>query len=673
MFYSSIFVTAMMLDAKSKQERRREREKQIEAVKAEVLELKEEEMRILQTLSRRWKPAFRGPRLTSRHYSTLNDPAMQYRRYQDLASRSAELRNRDDGSAGPHASDPGDMDVREDPTDLGFQEIELSPLKRRALQTLAMKMLGLRLLLRPSIAHSYGSIRKNDTYESVTRNLSVEMLLSELEKIRKRIFELKHSSNAPYLDICGDITLEEQEVLERERDAMTYEFQKLFGLYEQGRLSLDGLALRVSELLISSQEPLSPRAIEILITSFSRAQLNDMVKMVMDSLFTNTFLLTVPIIVSSLNWFNKTKDLSGFDQFLKILLSPNPFVNIHLRWGIAKVGGLEIAVPPNSTPNPFILNSLISCALCFDQPQRADAWLDTLRAIGFNDTVPVLGAYLRYHSFHADWRKGRHVLMRVIFYLLSSKNHPVHEIERLVLYMIILCECCGRKQVSDSIIAAAVSSGIRWQRSKTPRDARPVLLWAARKWRDASIYSVDGLDNLSPGEKYVEFARKIEPLIREAAEEFIPDDDLTLQRLRLEESFNMKYYKLISNEGDKSHQPVSSKDPNEQPRDDIESTKAELKKLQGMVNLQNAVIAKLEGYILDRPEMRGAGAQSSHGRSEIGAIHHKSRTSDNRSPDKRYRLVSIFNSGDTAMERLDEDEAKHPRVTVNDIEEGAIA
>ncbi|WEW60935.1 hypothetical protein PRK78_006423 [Emydomyces testavorans] len=651
----------MMLDAKSKVKRRLEREKEIEAVKAEVKELQEEEVRILKSLARRWKPNQRVSRPTRRQYSTVASPAAEYERYRDIASRSAEDRKHGESAVEPAPIPCAPFDLEEPeiprmdpPHEFEQQDSDLNPMRMRAIQLLAMKMLGIRLLLRPSIAHSYGAISKNYRYDCPLPNLSVDELLAELEKLRKRLLQIKSSEDAHYADIAGEINLEEHAYLLKERDAATYQLRKLFDYYESGRLSVDGLTVRIAKMLISAKEPLSPRAVEILITNFSRARLNDVVKMVMDTLFRNTFLLTIPIIVSSLNWFNKTKNLSGFDNFLNTLQSPDPFVNIHLRWHVVNVGGIEVAVPPNSTPNPFILNALISCSLHFDQPQRADAWLDALRAIGFNDTVPILGAYLRYYSFQANWRKGRHVLMRVIFYLLSSKNHPVHEIERLVLYMIILCECCGKKHLSDSIIAAAVSSGIRWQASGSERDSRPALLWAVQKWRDASIYSVDGLNDLSPGEKYIEFARKIEPKIREAVEEFIPEDDLTVQRLRLEESFNMRYYKLISDYDNKPSRPPPSKIDNKSPRDEIESTMAELKKLKGMVSLQNAVIAKLEGYISSRPEMCEFRPQSEKNESQPreqaqhNMTKHQSRAFHRNIADDRYRLVSIFNRGKSA-------------------------
>ncbi|EEP80372.1 predicted protein [Uncinocarpus reesii 1704] len=670
---SSIFATAVVVDAELKTKRRLEREKEIAAVKAEVDKMKEDELRILESLARsRWRPVRGVTRPARRQYSTAANPMSEYARYLSQASQLPEEQDNDSTVVEP----PSDPAASCDPETEEFRDMEQNPCVKqfsdlrpgqiRAMQLLAMKVLGIQLLLRPSIAHTYGVMSKLYTYDSPLHDISVDKLLSELQYLRKRLTLIKYTPDGHYADICDDITLEDHDLLLKQRDAATFELRKMFNLYQHGGISLDNLIARVSEMLVSAKEPIPPRAIEILISQFSRARLNDVVKMVMETLFLNAYPLTVPVIISSLNWFNKTKDLSGFDQFLNKLQNPDPFINLQLRWHSAKFGGIEVAVPPNSTPNPFILNTLISCALTFDQPQRADAWLDVLRATGFSDTVPTLGAYLRYYSFQANWKNGRHVLMRVIFYLLSSKNHPVHEIERLILYMIILCECCSKPEIADSIISAAVSSGIRWQLSASERDARPALLWAAQKWRDASIYAEDGLSDLSPGEKYVQFARNVEPTIRRAVEEFIPEDDLTIQRLRLEESFNMKYYKLISDHNDKPSRRACSQAGNESSLSEIESTRAELQKLQGMVRLQNAVIAKLEGFVTSQPEIRDKvfGPQNWKPRG-------KTKDSPRRNPggvrsnpaDNKYRLVSIFKQGNSESPTEEPEKQQHENAT----------
>ncbi|EFW19330.1 conserved hypothetical protein [Coccidioides posadasii str. Silveira] len=652
MFYSTIFVTAVMLDTKSKGKRRLEREKEIEAVKAEVREMKEEEHRILESLARRWRPLQRSFRSARRQYSTAASPVAEYERYRSMASQSTKELY-EDAPEIPSQTIPENEDEQEP-----FEGApEITPTRKRAIRLLAMRMLGIRLLLRPSIAHTYGTESKTRVHNPKPVNLSVDELLEKLEVVQRRLMQIKFSSKAYYGDVCIDINLDDHGRLLQTRNAASYKLLSLFNFYESGSISVDHLISEVARILIAAEEPLSPRGVETLISKFARARMNDVVKMAMDSLFKNSFPLTIPVIVSSLSWFSKARDLSGFENFLDLLRTPDPFVDMPLRWHSTNIGGVEIAIPPSSTPSPFVLNSLIACALQFDQPHKADAWLDVLRAMGFSDTIPTLGAYLRYYSLRADWTKGRHVLMRAVFYLLSSRNHPRHEIERLILYMIILCETCGRKQIADLIVDAAVSSGVRWEHSTSSRDSRPALLWAVQKWRDASIDSVDSVGDLSPGERYFQFARKIEPGIRRVVEEFLPEDDLTQQRMRLQESFNMKYYKLITNFGDSPSRHTSTvKDP----IDEFESTKTELRRLRGVVSLQGAVIAKLEASISSPPRTHGRAPwhtkSSIHARTQDNMANREFGGFPNNLRGNRYRLGSILNRGGFARNNKEENQ-----------------
>lgn len=612
MFYSTIFATAMVLDAKSKTDRRLQREKEIEAVKAEVKQLEEEEARIVDSLSRRrWRPVPRMARVTTRQYTTIANPAADYERYRETAARSAEERPmQDTGFEAQWTPNEDIEDAKEEISDYYYDE-GINPHRKRAVKLLAMRMLGVRLLLRPSIAHTYGAISGRRAYCDPLPGLTVDDLLEELGNIQRRIFKIKNSADAYYGDIASELTLDQHALLLKEGEAAAYSIQKLVLQFEDRQLAVDMLMARIAQILLSCREPLGPKAVSILINAFCKARLNDIVKMIMDSLFINSFPLTTGVIISALNWFNQSKNLSGFDRFLQLLQTPDPFVSITINWRYSNIGGVEVPVPPHLSPNPFIYNSLISCALNFDQPQRADAWLDALRSIGYSDTVPVLASYLRYYSFRADWRKGRHVLMRAVVYLLSSTNSTVHEVERLILFMITFCQCCNKHGYADSIIDAAVESGISWENSARENDSRPALLWALRRWRDAATEGQIFIGDGPYGQIYVEFARMVEPAIRKAVEEFIPEDDLTLHRLRLEESFNLKYYKLLSDHGKNDHGKTRGRPRLPQTGvasvDDINATKAELKRLQGMLKMQSALIEKLHGVLSTGPVSKSTG------------------------------------------------------------------
>ncbi|OJD14328.1 hypothetical protein AJ78_05323 [Emergomyces pasteurianus Ep9510] len=559
LLYSAIFATAMMFDADAKTKRRTELEKKIEAVKEEVEELRIEEARILKGIAARRKVRQLSLPLQRRQYSTVAASATQasasIERYQDANSfRIERFENREPstfkdrpemitdvfekGSA--KKRDPADDDQRfQRQYDLAGQDV----LRERAIQLLAIRQLAIKFLLRPSIAHSYGEVVADYGEEFDHPKFKTQDYLVELHAIKRRITRLRFRREEPYDDLVRNITIQEQSALQQERQELHNNLQSAFESFNRKTISLQRLLLIASENLLASEEPILPQTVELLITQFTRSKQNDLVKMVIDSLFPNRIRMTPPVIVSAINFFNKTKDLFGFDGFLRLLQGDSFPVNIPVLWETVRFGDVQLTVPPKPR-HPFVMNALISATLSFNQPQNADAYLHILRESGYNEGAQVLGSYLRFYTVSPNWRKGGHVLLRSVAFIMSTKTHFGNAIHRLILYMVAFCNSCGKHELSEAIVKAAVETGIDWRPSYNKRDLRSSVKTALNQWSTAAGHASTNIPaNKSLGLRCYEFAKQIERRIRVSIEhtEHAPSDNLRLYQERVERSFSVRH------------------------------------------------------------------------------------------------------------------------------------
>ena len=105
------------------------------------------------------------------------------------------------------------------------------------------------------------------------------------------------------------------------------------------------------------------------------------------TLLPHRFHLSTSLIITVLNFYRRSKNLKDFDLFLQMLTGEGWSANLgalapYVR---RKVNGLEVVVPPMDSNNVLIYSELIICALRFNQPDRADAWLQAARRVGFFD------------------------------------------------------------------------------------------------------------------------------------------------------------------------------------------------------------------------------------------------------------------------------------------------
>lgn len=477
--YSSVFCAATVADARAKDKRREEWEEKIAAVKEQVSQLEDEEKRILESLSsnkRRPVRRYFGRRISQRlppvrHYSTALKPAREedppqsddhlpdgrillevYNEFLTNSSAAIENELMDDMREQNDSLTADDFIPRWATRDI---------LRLQAIQKLALKQLAIRLLLRPSVAHNYAGTQMDYQADFELPRLNLPGLFQELNSVRRRIRHMKESVDANTDDLVQDLPLSRVRLAQQKCDELDAELERDIELCFRHKISLEELLIRLSRNLLHSPAPDRPKAFRLMVMGFSKMRQNDVVHLILRSLIPNYFTLNFSLIISILTFFRKAKDLKNFDLFLQMLRGEGYPVNLGKSDYFKKkvVNGVEVTVPPIENYNLVIYSTLITAALRFDQPERADAWHHIARNTGFTDNFATMYAYLKFYTIRNDWEKGANVLRRALAFMVSSANLRQGRVERLVVLMVELCDACGQSRVSDALISAFVHSG----------------------------------------------------------------------------------------------------------------------------------------------------------------------------------------------------------------------
>ncbi|KAJ5370874.1 uncharacterized protein N7496_006966 [Penicillium cataractarum] len=500
--YTSIFAAAALADAKAKTKRRHDLEEKIAAVKAEVNELVDEEHRILESLQSRRKNRGINRLLQERGFGTIAASRTRQRITPSQPTRSFHTERR---LYGTQDAQIDDYLPTEEFGHLDLQEAEASALRAamnealpdwvvgdtariKAVQRLALKQFAIRILLRPTIAHKYSGVPMNYGADFDVPQIDVNNLLNELNVVRRQINTLLHKKDVDLTDVIADFDAMRSEEGREDDRRLDDELREYIQLFTSQQMSLQEFLLRVSSNLIKSADPDRTTAFRELLIVFTQTRQNDLNDLFLQSLLPNRFYLSTSLIVTILSFFRKSKNLKDFDLFLQMLSGEGYTVNLGAigLFRRRKINGLDTVVPPLYGSSTVIYTELISAALRFNQPDRADAWLQAARKSGFFDNFNTLFNYIRFYSIRQDWEKGIHALKRAVTYLVSSTDLSPRLVDRLILYMVHLCDSCCQKEVSQSLISAAVHSGFNPNIPSQQDDIAPIVDQEGQRWKKAA-------------------------------------------------------------------------------------------------------------------------------------------------------------------------------------------
>lgn len=383
-------------------------------------------------------------------------------------------------------------------------------IRAKAIKKLALKQLAIRLVLRPAIAHSYFGILKNYDDDASSPQLDLPGLLFELNATRRRIRQIKSNPTANIEDLTRGISIRRLKEANHRSKQLEDRFRQDTDLYMSNEMPLEEYLLRLSSNLLDVQDPDQAYIFTKMIIAFTKTRQNDIAKLVIKTILPYKFQLNPSLITSILVFFRKSKDLNGFDLFLKMLEGKGYPIELgNLGYYKTKiVNGIEISVPPVHSANVVVYAALIRACLRFDQPDRADAYLMVARGAGNLDDFAILMSYLEFYAIRRNWEKGLPVLQRALAFIASTTEHPPQRVERLIRMMVHLCDSCRMLEASDALIEASVNSGFSPDLPQKQKDIVSEFDPESQRWWTIAETSVPKT-NQTKADQYLEFVRTV--------------------------------------------------------------------------------------------------------------------------------------------------------------------
>ncbi|KAJ5587312.1 uncharacterized protein N7459_003077 [Penicillium hispanicum] len=545
-FYTSIFAAAALADARAKTQRRHDWEEKIAAVKAEVNELMDEEQRIIESLKLRRKPRALSGFLQKRGFGTVPNLSLatspRATPYQPTRSFYTERR-----LLNAATTKSQDTELEQHEIGISTAEDEGGELRAalhepipewalndhgriKAIQKLALRQFAIRILLRPIIAHRYSGLQMNYMSDADIPDMNTDQLLRQLNEIRKRMRSLKQDPKARFKDLMKNYAGREIETLRTEGNTLDRELQENLAAFMRRDMTLQEVLLRISSNLLNSPDPDRTGAFRQILLAFITTRQNDLNELLLRTLLPNYFHLSPSLVVTILSFFRKTKNLKDFDLFLQMLAGKGWPVNLGVaeKYRRATINGVEVVVPPYDSNNPVIISELVACALRFDQPDRADAWLHGGRRVGFFDNFSTLSQYIRFYSIRQDWEKGISALKRATTFILSSTDHPPEMVERLIVIMAHFCDACRKPDVSAEIISAAMHCGFNPALPARQLDVAPIIDHKFTRWTRAAEQAPEENIDRPAWQKFLDFGA----IFGERLSKFdVPLDSTRMQQL----------------------------------------------------------------------------------------------------------------------------------------------
>lgn len=543
--YSSIFATAALADAQAKDKRRVEWEQRIAAVKEDVNVLVDEEQRLLANLESQRRRGGRrsvanGTTGQSRSYSTAVPPADGIAEDLEDAMPATDDTEDDDMGYIRRVMAETDDELEGLPKS---HEPKKPPkwlsgplLQQKAIRLLALKQLAIRFLLRPSIAHNYSGLPVNYTSDFEAPRLNVSRLLGELNRLRLRIRHISENERENIDDVVHDLRGRQYYAVRQEKLKLDSEVERDTNLYLTGRMPLQELLLRLASNLSRSTDPDRPLAFKIMLLAFTQTRQNDLGDLLLETLLPHGFQLTSPLIISILNFFRKKKDLKTFDLFLRMLRGEGYPVNLGKMplFRQKVINGIDLTVPPLDSSNPVLYGALITATLRFNQPERADAFFQAARATGYMDDYNTLFAFLRFYAIRKDWWNGLSTLKRAVAFMGSTSAHIESLAERLIFFMVHVCDACEQPTVAEAIIMAAMDSGFEPTIGQKQWDMHISADPLFERWQEAANSSKNWLRGRPLGDKCFSFADMTGKILMDLAHLSEADNSAWMRQKRQE-------------------------------------------------------------------------------------------------------------------------------------------
>jgi hypothetical protein len=448
-----VFATAFIADAIQKDRRRIEWDRRIAQVEGEVQRLQQQESQILRSLSsaanaRRNKIHHTRPYCTDVRSRPLEDDLGGELKIPQWRTLEWEGEGEDDVH---HASA---RDAQQESTP-DTQMTENTRDARRRVERLVALKLAIRMLLHVRVGTSprFNDINLDYTYEANDNAKDFNDLIDRLKTIRRSLHELNSPGRRSDVSTLQKMPRREQAAIDQEIRNLAHEFRL-------GNLSITRLVKRIGNSIIRSPEPPSVNAYVPLMTTLSRARLDELAYLVMAAMDESRLTLSNHSVLNIIWQYGKNRDANRFEEFLKSVTKASATTKYTELWEWRMIN--EVEVPCPSSNDSRLLQILVYTALKCNQPHRAEAWLSQLKCSNgpARHTSHVLRNFMKFYATNRDWQRGRAWLSAALDWSVSLGPNVVRDLQRVVFAMLELCVACGKQDAYTCILQAAVSARV---------------------------------------------------------------------------------------------------------------------------------------------------------------------------------------------------------------------
>lgn len=451
-----VLATAFVADAIRKDRRRIEWDRKIAEVEREVQRLHRRESYLL----RSWGSAFNARQTAPYHIRSYSTNARSQVVENDT---NEEVDTAHWGSVDlEFEQDDDDDNVNEavrrgthEPLTLDGPMPPTTEDAGRRIERLVALKLALRMLLHLQIGASprFKDTSPDYTYEANDQAEDLNRLVDKLKIVRQSLHKLnsaverQRGSSLPKMP-------------QREQTAIDNKIRHLANDFKVGNLSVSQLVKRIGNSIASSPEPPSLKAYVPLMTTLSRARLDELAYLVMAAMDESRLTLSNHSVISIIWQYGKNRDTNRFDLFLKSVTKADAATKYTESWEWRTINDVQVPCPTSNDAR--LLQILVYTALKCHQPHRAEAWLSQLRCSDgpARSASHVLRNFMKFYATNRDWRRGRTWLSAALDWSASLRPDAVRDLQRVVFAMLELCVACGKQEAYTCILEAAVHARV---------------------------------------------------------------------------------------------------------------------------------------------------------------------------------------------------------------------
>jgi hypothetical protein len=444
-----IFATAFVADASWKDRRRIEWDRKIAEVEGEVERLQRRETKVLRSWGSGVNARRKGIHHTRSYSTDVRSRVLEGETDEDVdAPRWRTMESEVEGDDDCHQAHVGARQELFTPN-LRIAEVALDG-SRRIERLVALK-LAIRMLLHVKVGPSprFRDLNPEYTYDSSINTEDLNGLIDKLKVVRRSLYKLNSTKERPDVSTSQKMPRREQAVVDCEIRHHVHDFRL-------GNLTVTRLVRRIGNSIIRSPEPPSVKAYIPLMTTLSRARLDELVYLVMAAIDEGRLALSNHSVFNIIWQYGKNRDANRFDLFLKSVTKTDAATKYTELWEWRRINEVEVPCPTSNDSR--LLQILVYTALKCNQPHRAEAWVSQLR---YSDsparhTSHVLRNFMKFYATNRDWQRGQAWLSAALDWSVSQGPNVIRDLQRVVFAMLELCVACGKREAYTCILEAAV-------------------------------------------------------------------------------------------------------------------------------------------------------------------------------------------------------------------------